>query len=102
MPRDAPYPTRERNRDREFVTRQIADETIIVPVAGGVGDLNAIYTLNEVGSRIWQLIDGPTTVERIVEEICRQFDVSPAQAERDVVEFLDALEGAGLIRSAGR
>jgi hypothetical protein len=83
---------------REFVTRRIADETIIVPVVGGVGDLDAIFTLNEVGSHIWRLIDGPITVHQIVEEIGRQFDVSPGQAERDVIEFLDKLAEAGLIR----
>ena len=54
--------------------------------------------LNEVGSVIWQLVDTPTTVHAIVEEIARTFDVPSDQAERDVVEFLGKLEEAGLIR----
>jgi Coenzyme PQQ synthesis protein D (PqqD) len=90
--------TRERSDRREFVTRRIADETIIVPVVGGVGDLDAIFTLNDVGSHIWRLVDTPTTVHAIVEEIVRAFDVSRDQAEQDVVEFLDKLAEAGLIR----
>ena len=81
------------------MTRQIADETLIVPVAGGVGDLDAIYTLNEVAAHIWKIVDAPTSVDRIVEEICREFDVPPDRAAHDVVEFLDALESAGLIAS---
>ena len=68
--------SRERNVNRD-ATRRIADETIIVPVVGGVGDLDAIFTLNDVGSHIWRLIDSPTTVQAIVEEIGREFDVSP-------------------------
>ena len=40
---------------RSFVTRQIAGETLIMPVAGRVADLESIYVLNEVASRIWQL-----------------------------------------------
>jgi hypothetical protein len=44
----------------DFVTRDIAGETIIVPVRDGVGDLNSIYTLNELGTRVWQLVDGQT------------------------------------------
>jgi hypothetical protein len=95
---DARRVSRARSDDREFVTRRIADETIIVPVVGGVGDLDAIFTLNEVGSHIWRLIDGPITVQQIVEEIGRAFDVQPDQAERDVPEFLDKLAEAGLIR----
>ncbi len=95
---DARSVSRERSDTRTFVTRRIADETIIVPVVGGVGDLDAIFTLNEVGSLVWQLVDTPTTVHAIVEEIARTFDVPPDQAERDVVEFLGKLEEAGLIR----
>jgi hypothetical protein len=93
--------SRERHGNREFVTRRIADETIIVPVVGGVGDLDAIFTLNDVGSHIWRLIESPTTVHAIVEEIGREFEVSPDRAEHDVAEFLDKLAEAGLIRPLG-
>ena len=95
---DARPVSRERNGSREFVTRQIADETIIVPVVGGVGDLDAIFTLNEVGSYIWRLTDQPTTVNAIAEAVGRAFDVPADRAEQDVVEFLGQLAGAGLIR----
>ena len=88
-----------RTQSREYVTRQIADETLVVPVAGGVGDLDAIYTLNAVAAQIWKIVEAPTSVDRIVEEICREFDVPADQAARDVVIFLDALESAGLIAS---
>ena len=98
---DARQVTRERHGTREFVTRRIADETIIVPVVGGVGDLDAIFTLNDVGSYIWGLIENPTTVAAIVEEVGRTFEVAPDRAERDVVEFLDKLAEAGLIRPLG-
>ena len=91
-----------RNGPREFVTRQIADETIIVPVVGGVGDLDAIFTLNEVGSYIWRLIDTPTTVQAVTGAVARTFDVAETDAARDVVEFLDKLAAAGLIQPLGQ
>jgi hypothetical protein len=92
--------SRAANPHREFVTRRIADETIIVPIVGGVGDLDAIFTLNEVASRIWTLIDAPapTTVRAIVGDVVRAFDVDADRAERDVVEFLEQLAEAGMIR----
>ena len=90
--------SREQHADREFVTRRIADETIIVPVAGGVGDLDAIFTLNDVGSHIWRLIEQPTTVDAIVGDVVRNFDVARERAEQDALEFLDRLADAGLIR----
>ena len=98
---DARQVSRTGNGSREFVTRQIADETIIVPVVGGVGDLDAIFTLNEVGSYIWRLTDRPTTVDAIAAEVGRTFDVPADRAEQDVVEFLSKLAEAGLIRPIG-
>jgi hypothetical protein len=93
--------SREQHADREFVTRRIADETIIVPVAGGVGDLDAIFTLNDVGSHIWRLIEQPTTVDAIVGDLVRTFDVARERAEQDALEFLDRLADAGLIHPLG-
>ncbi len=82
----------------EFVTREVAGEMIVVPITAGVGDLDSIYTLNEVGATVWNLIDGTTTVDAIVSAIAREFEVGPDQAKTDVLEFITSLAGAGLIR----
>jgi Coenzyme PQQ synthesis protein D (PqqD) len=86
-----------RDDTRSFVTRQIAGETLIMPVAGRVVDLESIFVLNEVGSRIWQLVGSPTTADRIAEVVAREFNVSTERAAGDVAEFLGALEARGLI-----
>ena len=83
---------------RSFVTRQIADETLIVPIAGRVADLDSIYVLNEVASRIWELVRSPTTVDRIAEVVASEFDVSPERAAEDVAEFLESLGARELIQ----
>jgi len=85
-------------KESNLVTRCIADETIIVPVKGGVGDLDSIYTLNEVATRIWDLIDVGTDLEEIIETITKEYEVSPEQAAGDVAEFITSLEATGLIR----
>jgi hypothetical protein len=64
----------------------------------GVGDLDAIFTLNAVGSHIWHLIEAPTTVHALVEAIVRDFEVPRDRAERDALEFLHKLAVAGLIQ----
>ena|SRR5215831_8034335 len=83
---------------RSFVTREIGGETLIVPVTGHVMDLESIYVLNPVASRIWGLLRSPTTAERLVEIITGEFDVSSQDASRDVAEFLDSLSSRGLIQ----
>jgi hypothetical protein len=88
-------------KDNRSVTRSIAGETIIVPVRSGVSDLNSIYTLNEVGTAIWQLIDGHRTAKQIIEAIIDEYEVPPEQAGRDVFDYLEKLEAEGLIRQIG-
>ena len=87
-------------KDDQSVTRSIAGETIIVPVRNGVSELNSIYSLNEAGTSIWNLINGQRTLEQIVEAISDEYEVTAEQAETDVFDFLGRLEGEGLIRAA--
>ena len=87
------------SKSGELTTRAIAGETLIVPVTGRVGDLDSIYTLNEVGSRVWQLIDDQNKVKQIVESVSEEFEVTREEAERDVIELINALAEAGLIRA---
>jgi hypothetical protein len=81
----------------DLVTRSITDETIIVPVQGHVGDLDSIYTLNEVGSAVWGLLDGETSVSQIIDTISGDYEVSRAETEADIIELIGSMEEAGLI-----
>ncbi len=69
-----------------------------MPIRSGVGDLNSIYTLNEVGTSIWQLIDGQHSVDQLIESISSEYEVSKEEASNDVFDFLSTLEAEGLIR----
>jgi hypothetical protein len=91
-------PGKRFTKDNDLVTRDVAGETIIVPIKGRVGDLDAIYTLNEVGTFIWQHLESRPTILQLVDAVAREYDVEPAEAMRDVMEFLESLEAAGLIR----
>jgi Coenzyme PQQ synthesis protein D (PqqD) len=83
-----------------FVSRTIAGDVIIVPVRGGVGDLDAIFTLNSVGTTIWKLIDGQTSSEALAAAVAREYQVNEITARDDVGEFLELLRAKGLIAGA--
>ena len=84
-------------KEDNCVAREIAGETIIVPIKGRVGDLDSIYTLNEVGTLIWQLIDGQKNINQIVQAVRETYDVESEEVTKDAVDFLSSLEDAGLI-----
>lgn len=88
-------------KDPNLVFRVIAGEAILVPIRQNVGDLESIYTLNEVGARIWELIDGKRKVKEVKEIIVEEFEVSPQEAEADLIGLLQQLEKMGGIRIAG-
>jgi hypothetical protein len=78
-------------RNQEVVSRKIEGELIIVPIRSGVGDLNSLYTLNPVGSVLWDFMAEKHTVGEMVNRVCGEFEVTEAQAELDIETFLDSL-----------
>ena len=84
-------------KDENIVSRKIADELILVPIKQKVGDIQSMYTVNEVGSRIWELIDGGTSVEAIASVLTQEYEVEATQAEADTREFLEQLMQIGAV-----
>ena len=82
------------------MTRRIAGETIVVPIRGGVGELNAIFTLNPMGTMIWEMLATATPDHAIVQKICQEYKVTHEEAEKDLTGFLNSLRAAGLICSS--
>jgi len=92
------YLERRFAKDTAIVSRKIAEEFILVPIRQRAGDVDSIYTVNEVGSRIWELIDGEKSLSEIRDVIIDEFEVSNEEAEKDLIEFLQQLEQVGAVR----
>lgn len=59
---------------------------------------STLFTLNPVGTLIWQSADGETPLAEIVEQkICAQFEVDPAEAARDAESFANDLAKHGIL-----
>ncbi len=80
------------------VTREIAGETLLVPIRSDVSDMHHIFALNPVAAHIWNGLDGTTSVSQIVTSLCDTFEVGKEQAEQDVEAFLNELFEAGLVK----
>jgi hypothetical protein len=85
-------------RNREVVSRQIEGELVIVPIRRGVGDLNSLYTLNPVGSALWEFMNEEHSVPEMVSRVCDEFEVTCTQAQTDIQEFLDSMLEEKLIQ----
>lgn len=72
---------------------RLIDEAMFVLHA----ETSELHALNEIGARIWELVDGKRSVADIAAVIETEYDVDQAQAEADVGEFLDELVEKGLV-----
>lgn len=92
------YSRKQFSKDPAIVSRVIAGEYILVPIRQAAVDVDCIYTMDEVASFIWELIDGKRTLEEIRDVIVEEFEVDPLEAEADLVAFVQQLELAGAVR----
>ena len=57
-----------------------------------------LFSLNELGTIIWQAADGATPLQEIVErKICPEFDVEPEEALKDAESFVRELASHGIL-----
>ena len=80
------------------VTRQIAGETLLVPIRSQVADMQNIFALTHTSAEyIWQQLDGKQNLEQIHQGIMDNFQVENQQALSDLREFISQLLDAGII-----
>jgi len=82
-------------RHPEAAIREYEGEAFIV-----LPNRHEYKILNEVGTRIWALIDGERTAEQIARIIASEYEVSREVALSDILEFLQELRAAGLLADA--
>jgi coenzyme PQQ synthesis protein D (PqqD) len=65
---------------------------IVLPIAN-----STLFTLNEVATLVWEAADGRTPMSKVVDtKICKRFDITPDQAQRDVEDFVNELTQHGI------
>ena len=77
---------------KELIKREIAGDTILVPVGKTVYDSNGLFVLNELGGFIWDLLPNVEEETEICAAILEAYEVSPEEAARDVEDFLSKLK----------
>ncbi|MDA8429935.1 MAG: lasso peptide biosynthesis PqqD family chaperone [Geobacteraceae bacterium] len=80
----------------DIVASDIDDEKVMMSIEKG-----EYYGLEPVGSRVWELIETPVTVSRIIDTLLGQYDVDRDTCARDVLTFLGELHQAGIIQVEG-
>lgn len=102
MPTNTPLLEKQYFRNEQFISRQIADEFHLIPVAHQLKGENWLFVLNEVGARIWELLDGGRSVQQIAQLLLEEFDTTPEQLEEDLLRLLGQLQELGAIEAVAQ
>lgn len=86
-------------REAGVIARRIAGETILVPTRRRAREM-ALFTLNEVGSFVWERLDGRADLRALAASVAAHFEVDEAQALADLRAFTRELAAAGCARVA--
>ncbi len=85
-------------RNPDFIFRKVVEETILVPVYQNVADMDAIYTLNEVGAFVWQQMAEPVCIPELEVAILAEFDVDEQTVSTDLASFFQEMEAIGAVK----
>ena len=102
MPTNTPLLEKQYSRNEQFISRQIADEFLLIPVAHQLNGEHWLFVLNEVGARIWELINRTRSVQQIEQVLLEEFDTTPEQLEEDLLKLLDQLQELGAIEAVAK
>jgi hypothetical protein len=78
--------------------RAAADRAFLIPIRSGVADMEELLMLNPSGAHLWPLLDGRGSVGDLLEALTNHFEISMAQAELDLHQWLDELSRLKLIQ----
>lgn len=75
----------------EALFREIDKEGVILDLASA-----SYFGLDEVGVRLWQLLQEDPSLQAASEVLLAEFEVEPARLELDLIALVDQLVDAGL------
>jgi Tfp pilus assembly protein PilP len=83
-------------RKTGIIASDMDGETVMMNV-----DTGKYYNLGRTGGRIWNLIENPVRVEKLIEKLMESYNVTKEQCEKDVLPFLQKIQQCNLIQICG-
>ncbi len=85
-------------KTKPTAVREVDGEQVLVEMDDSGKEMLRVHLVNEVGARIFELINGSRSLQDLSREICREFDGDPDHIENDLKTFVSELCNMGQIR----
>lgn len=80
-----------------YIMREIARQSIIVPVGDRIADFSGIITANDSAAFLWKCLKEMTSQEELEQRMREQYGFSEELAHQDVGDFLTLLLEHGML-----
>lgn len=80
------------SRSGNMVARKTGNEYVIIPVSNNIADMDSVFTINETGAFLWEIIDGERNVEDLINVLVDEYEIDYQTALNDVSEFLEQMK----------
>jgi len=84
--------TKKISISEDALSQEVNGETVILDLKS-----ESYFGLDQVGTRIWQLLQEHNDTQPVLETMLTEYDVEPAQLKSDIDELLEKLCEAGLV-----
>lgn len=72
-------------RNKDIVARKVAGENLLIPINGCT---KKVYTLNNVGVRLWEEIETPKSEDELADALVDRYGVAKETALTDTRAYL--------------
>ena len=86
-------PTALITKTRSILASQIDNETVMMDTENG-----EYYGMNQVGSRIWELLDTPQTLSQLQTTLLLEFEITEKECLNDIELFVGQLLEKRMVR----
>lgn len=77
----------------DVLMRELDGESVILDLAS-----ENYYGLDDIGTRIWQLLNSSNTVQEAYDSLLLEYDVEPKRLQQDMQELITQLVAKDLLR----
>ncbi len=78
-------------RDSNVVFKKIDEQIMAIRLDEKPIGKDEVNIFNSTGARIWELLDGKSNVEEIIQIMCNEFEVDCKKAKKEVIDFISDL-----------
>lgn len=84
-------------RNKDFILRNIAGESIIIPTGKTTQKFNGLFSPNQTATFIWEHIEEVADIEEMIKLVLDNFDVDEETARTDVEGLINEMKLVGFV-----